>query len=75
MGFLDRLKNFGSKILTGIKRVTERVVPVVRKIAPFASKILKHVPLPGMSTAGALIEKYADPVLRTAQDIGRMIPG
>lgn len=74
MGFLDRLKNFGSKILKGIKRVTERVVPVVRKIAPFASKILKHVPLPGMSTASTLIDKYADPVLQKAQDIGRMIP-
>lgn len=72
--FLDRLKNFGSKILTGIKRVGEKVIPVIRKVAPFAAKILKHVPLPGAATAGQLIEEHGDKVLDiTSKGIG-MIP-
>lgn len=55
--------------------MTEKVVPVVRKIAPWASKIIKHVPLPGASMVGEAIEKYADPVLSGAERLGKLIPG
>ena len=38
MGFFDKLKNFGSKIVKGIRKgydfVRDRVAPVVRKILP-----------------------------------------
>lgn len=50
-------------------------MPVVRKIAPWASKIIKHVPLPGASMVGEAIEKYADPVLSGAERLGKLIPG
>ena len=63
MAFLDRLKNFGSKILTGIRSISEKVIPVVRKVAPYASEILKSLPMPGAQTAGELIGKYGDPML------------
>lgn len=38
MGFFDKLKNFGSKIVRGIRKgwdfVKEKVAPVVRKVLP-----------------------------------------
>lgn len=41
MGFFDKLKNFGSKIVSGVRRgwdfVRNRVAPVVRKILPIAT--------------------------------------
>ena len=73
MGFLDRLKNFGSKILTGIKSMSEKVIPVVREIAPYASQILKTIPVPGASVIGNVIDKYSDPVLRGAENVTKLI--
>ena len=41
MGFFDKLKSFGSKIVSGIRKgwdfVKDKVAPVVRKILPFAT--------------------------------------
>ena len=43
MGFFDKLKNFGSKIVRGIRRgyewVRDRVAPVVRKILPVVQTV------------------------------------
>ena len=40
MGFFDKLKNFGSKIVHGIRKgwdfVKNKVAPVVRKVLPYA---------------------------------------
>lgn len=39
MGFFDKIKNFGSKIVKGIRKgvdfVRDKVAPIVNKIAPF----------------------------------------
>lgn len=41
MGFFDKLKNFGSKIVNGVRKgwdfVRNKVGPVVRKILPIAT--------------------------------------
>ena len=38
MGFFDKLKNFGSKVISGIRKgwdfVKDKVAPVVRKVLP-----------------------------------------
>lgn len=43
MGFFDKLKSFGSKIVKGIRKgwdfVRDRVAPVVRKILPVARTV------------------------------------
>lgn len=40
MGFFDKLKNFGSKIVSGIRKgwdfVKNKVAPVIRKVLPVA---------------------------------------
>ena len=40
MGFFDKLKSFGSKIVKGVRKgwdfVKDKVAPVVRKILPYA---------------------------------------
>lgn len=40
MGFFQKLKNFGSKIVKGIRKgwefVRDKVVPVARKVLPYA---------------------------------------
>lgn len=39
MGFFDKIKNFGSKIVKGIRKgvdfVRDKVAPIVNKIAPY----------------------------------------
>ena len=51
MGFFDKLKNFGSKIVSGVRRgwdfVKNKVAPVVRKVLPAATSA-------GQAIAGAL---------------------
>ena len=41
MGFFDKLKNFGSKIITGVRKgwdfVKDKVAPVIRKALPAAT--------------------------------------
>lgn len=54
--FLDRLKNFGSKILGGIRSLGEKVVPIVKKMAPHAASILKTLPFAPTQAIGNLIE-------------------
>ena len=43
MGFFDKLKNFGSKIVRGIRRgyewVRDKVAPVVRKVLPVVQTV------------------------------------
>lgn len=59
MGFFDKLKNVGSKILSGIRKgwdfVKSKVAPVVRKVLPVVSKIA-----PVFGPKGAVVSKIAD---------------
>lgn len=69
MGFFDKLKSFGSKIVRGVRKgwdfVKDKVAPVVRKILPFAqtagsgiATALGHPEVAaGISGAGAAIDK------------------
>ena len=47
MGFFDKLKSFGSKIVKGVRKgwdfVKNKVVPIVRKVAPFAATAAKGI--------------------------------
>lgn len=48
MGFFDKLKSFGSKIVSGIRKgwdfVKGKVAPVVRKILPVAKTVAPMIP-------------------------------
>ena len=59
MGFFDKLKSFGSKIVSGIRKgwtwVKDKVAPVVRKVLPVVSKVA-----PMFGPKGAVISKVAD---------------
>ena len=69
MGFFDKLKNFGSKIVSGIRKgwdfVKNKVAPVVRKVLPYAQTAgqaiatgLGHPEIAaGIGTAGSVIDK------------------
>ena len=69
MGFFSKLKNFGSKIVKGVRKgwqfVRDKVAPVVRKVLPYAqaagSAIATGLGHPevaaGISTAGRVIDK------------------
>ena len=69
MGFFDKLKNFGSKIVRGIRKgwdfVKNKVAPVVRKVLPYAQTVgsgvataLGHPGIAaGINTAGKLVDK------------------
>ena len=76
MGFFDKLKNFGSKVVRGIRKgwdfVKNKVAPVVRKILPIAQTA-------GAAIAGALggpgaaagVNKVANVVDKGLSFIGR----
>ena len=76
MGFFDKLKNFGSKIVKGIRKgwdfVRDKVAPVVRKVLPIArtagSIIGGAIGGPG---AVAGVNKVADVVDKGLSFIGR----
>lgn len=59
MGFFDKLKAFGSKIVTGIRKgwdfVKTKVAPVVRKVLPVVGKVA-----PMLGPKGAAVAKVAD---------------
>ena len=59
MGFFDKLKSFGSKIVSGIRKgwtwVKDKVAPVVRKILPVVSKVA-----PAFGPKGAVVGQIAD---------------
>lgn len=69
MGFFDKLKSFGSKIVSGIRKgwdfVRDKVAPVVRKVLPIAktagSAIATAVGHPeiaaGIQTAGGVADR------------------
>lgn len=69
MGFFDKLRNFGSKIVRGVRKgwdfVKNKVAPVIRKVLPIAqtagSMIATGLGHPevaaGISTAGGVIDK------------------
>ena len=69
MGFFDRLKNFGSKIVSGIRKgwdfVKNKVAPIVRKVLPvaqtagtMAATALGHPEVAaGINTASGVIDK------------------
>lgn len=48
MGFFDKLKNFGSKVITGVRKgwdfVKNKVAPVVRNVLPYAQKAADYIP-------------------------------
>ena len=59
MGFFDKLKSFGSKIVRGIRKgwdfVKTRVAPVVRKILPVAKQVA-----PAFGPKGAAVSQGID---------------
>ena len=62
MGFFDKLKNFGSKIINGVRRgwdfVKDRVAPVVRRVWGIAKPIADQV-IPGSKPITDTIERVA----------------
>lgn len=67
MGFFDKLKSFGSKIVSGIRKgwdwVKTKVAPVVRKILPVVSKTAPVVGAAlGRPDIGMTVGKVADTV-------------
>ena len=67
MGFFDKLKNFGSKVIKGVRKgwdfVKEKVVPVVKKVWGVAKPIAdKYIP-------------GAKPITDTIQDSASRIGG
>lgn len=62
MGFFDKLKNFGSKIISGVRRgwdfVKDRVAPVIRKVWGVAKPIADAV-IPGSKPITDTIENVA----------------
>ena len=69
MGFFDKLKNFGSKIISGVRRgwdfVKDRVVPVVRRVWNVAKPIADQV-IPGSKPITDMVEN-------TARRIGNVV--
>ena len=61
MGFWDKIKSFGSKVVKGIRKgwdwVKEKVAPVVRKVLPVVSKVA-----PTFGPKGAAVAQGADKV-------------
>lgn len=65
MGFFDKIKSFGSKIVRGIRKgwdwVKEKVVPTVKRILPVVSKVAPAVATAvGRPDIGAAVSKGAD---------------
>ena len=62
MGFFDKLKSFGSKIVKGVRKgwdfVKERVAPVIRKVWNTAKPIADSV-IPGSKPITDRIEQVA----------------
>ena len=48
MGIFQKLKDFGSKVVHGIRQgwdfVRDKVAPIARKVLPYASKIADVIP-------------------------------
>lgn len=55
MGFFQKLKDFGSKVVRGIRKgwdfVKEKVAPVVRKILPVAKQVAPAFGPKGMAVS------------------------
>lgn len=55
MGFFQKLKDFGSKVVRGIRKgwefVRDRVAPVVRKILPIAKSVAPAFGPKGMAVS------------------------
>lgn len=76
MGFFDKLKNFGSKIVSGIRKgwdfVRDKVAPVVRKILPVVKTGATVIGTAlGHPEAGAVAGKIGDVVDKGLSFIGR----
>ena len=69
MGFWDKIKSFGSKVVKGIRKgwdwVKEKVSPVVRKILPVVSKVA-----PAFGPKGAVVSKVADTAGQVMDAVG-----
>ena len=70
MGFFDKLKNFGSKIVTGVRKgwdfVKNKVAPVVRKAIPVAKGVAQFIP-----GASPVVDKVANIADKGLSLIGR----
>ena len=65
MGFWDRIKSFGSKVIGGIRKgwdwVKGKVAPIVRKVLPVVSKVAPAIGgALGRPDIGAAVSKGAD---------------
>jgi len=67
MGFFDKLKNFGSKIVRGIRKgwdfARDKIVPIVRKVWNFAKPITDRF-IPGSKPITDAIESGAGTIAR-----------
>ena len=63
MGFFQKLKDFGSKVVRGVRKgwdfVRDKVAPVIRKAIPIANSIADNVPVisPAVHTITNLADK------------------
>lgn len=76
MGFFDKLKSFGSKIVSGIRKgwtwVKDKVAPVVRKILPVVGPAATVIGGAfGHPEAGAIAEKATGVIDKGLKFIGR----
>ena len=76
MGFFQKLKNFGSKVVKGIRKgwdfVKDRVAPVVRKLLPVAQTVGPAIATAvGHPEAAATIHGVTSAVDKGLKFIGR----
>lgn len=75
MGFWDKIKSFGSKVVKGIRKgwdwVKEKVSPVVRKILPVVGKVAPVIGgALGRPDIGMTVGKVADTAGQVMDKIG-----
>ncbi len=54
MGFLDSIRNFGSKVFSKVKEGVSKVIPIVKKFAPIIGRIAGAIPHPAAQTISAI---------------------
>lgn len=52
MGLWDSIKSFGSKIFRRVREGIQKVIPIVKRLAPVVQKVAEHIPHPMAQTIG-----------------------
>ena len=76
MGFFDRIKNFGSKVVRGIRKgwdfVKDKVAPIVRKVLPYVQPAATAIGTAfGHPEAGAIAGGVTGAIDKGLRFIGR----